>query len=81
MLPVDSVGFIKTCIRQNRIFWTYHVNMRLGVRSISRQIILDAVDSFEVIEEYPKDKYLPRLGIPLTQVRKDDTFGTWKKQV
>lgn len=56
---MDSVGFIKTCIRQNRIFWTYHVNMRLGVRSISRQIILDAVDSFEVIEEYPKDKYLP----------------------
>jgi len=33
--------------------------MRLGERSISRQMILDAVDSFEVIEEYPEDKYLP----------------------
>ena len=26
-------------------------------------------------------KELAELGIPLTQVRKDDTFGTWKKQV
>ena len=24
---------------------------------------------------------MKKLGIPLTQVRKDDTFGKWKKQV
>jgi len=26
---------------------------------VSRQIILDAVDSYEVVESYPDDKYLP----------------------
>lgn len=33
--------------------------MRLGQRALSRDIILGAVDSYEIIEEYPKDKYLP----------------------
>lgn len=39
--------------------WTYHVNMRLGPRSITRATILGSVESFEIIEEYPEDKYLP----------------------
>ena len=51
--------FIKKCARERRVFWTYHVNMRLGLRSIPRQMILDSADSFEIIEEYPGDKYLP----------------------
>jgi len=33
--------------------------MRLHQRSISRQEILAAVDSYQLVEEYPDDKYLP----------------------
>jgi len=56
---VEALAFIKRCVRQRRLFWTYHVNMRLQGRSISRQMIQDAVDSLEIIEAYPDDKYLP----------------------
>ena len=35
------------------------VNMRSGQRRLSRQLIIDAVDSFEIIESYREDKYLP----------------------
>ena len=41
------------------MLWTYHVNMRLRARFISRQAILDSVQRFEIIESYPEDKYLP----------------------
>ena len=33
--------------------------MRLQGRFIPRQTIIDAVGTYEIIEEYPKDKYLP----------------------
>ena len=33
--------------------------MRFGQRPISREVILSAVDSYDIIEEYPRDKYLP----------------------
>lgn len=33
--------------------------MRLRGRFIQRAAILDAVDSFEILESYPEDKYLP----------------------
>jgi hypothetical protein len=33
--------------------------MRLKGRFISREAILSSVDTYEIIEEYPKDKYLP----------------------
>lgn len=55
----DILEFIKSCIRRGKIHWTYHVNMRLKGRFISRQVILSSVDTYEIIEEYPKDKYLP----------------------
>jgi len=55
----DILNFIKSCIRDRRIRWTYHVNMRLKGRFISRETILSSVESYEIIEEYPKDKYLP----------------------
>jgi hypothetical protein len=58
-LPDDPLAFIQTCVRQQSIFWTYHVNMRLQRRSIARQAILDAVDTYEIIEAYPEDKYFP----------------------
>ncbi|MGE0276094.1 MAG: DUF4258 domain-containing protein [Nitrospiraceae bacterium] len=59
MAPPDPLAFIQRCVNQRRMFWTYHVNMRMGERAISRNQIIEAVDSYEIIEAYPKDKYLP----------------------
>jgi len=58
-METDILAFIKSCISRRRIRWTYHVNMRLKGRFISRVTILSSVESCEIIEEYPKDKYLP----------------------
>ena len=58
-LPDDALDFIRRCIRERRVYWTYHVNMRLAWRYISREEVLEATDSYEVIESYPDDKYLP----------------------
>ena len=58
-MNTDVLEFIKSCIRRRRIHWTYHVNMRLGERFIPREAVLSSVDTYEIIEEYPKDKYLP----------------------
>jgi len=58
-LSRDPLAFIRRCVRERRVFWTYHVNMRLERRSISREELLDAVESFEIVEAYPDDKYLP----------------------
>ena len=58
-IPDDPLAFIKRCIEGRSIFWTYHVNMRFGHRPISRDLILRAAESFEIIEEYPEDKQLP----------------------
>ena len=58
-LPADPLRFIQECDRNRRVLWTYHVNMRLKGRFIPREAILDAVDSYEIIEAYPEDKYLP----------------------
>jgi hypothetical protein len=55
----DTLEFIRSCIAEGKIFWTYHVNMRLQGRYITREHILAAVDTFEIIEDYPDDKYLP----------------------
>jgi hypothetical protein len=57
--PDNPIGFIKDCLRCGSIFWTYHVNMRLSGRFIPRDSILKAVDTIEIIESYPDDKYLP----------------------
>jgi len=59
LLNTDILEFIKSCVRRRRIHWTYHVNMRLKGRFISREVILTSVDSYEIIESYPEDKYLP----------------------
>jgi hypothetical protein len=45
--------------------------MRLAGRSISRNEILDAVETYSVIESYPEDKYLPSyliMGTGITTV-------------
>jgi hypothetical protein len=58
-IPDDPLGFIQECVRNRRILWTYHVNMRLEGRFIARDDIIRAVESFQIIEAYPEDKYLP----------------------
>lgn len=58
-VPDDALVFIQRCVRERKIYWTYHVNMRLAGRYLTRDEILDAVDSYEIIESYPEDKYLP----------------------
>jgi len=55
----NILKFIIYCLKNRQIRWTYHVNMRLKGRFISREEILSSIDTFEIIEEYPKDKYLP----------------------
>lgn len=57
--PQDPLRFIEQCVKTRRIYWTYHVNMRLRTRSIPRAWVLDSVNTYEVIESYPNDKYLP----------------------
>lgn len=41
------------------MLWTYHVNLRLGQRFIARETIIGAAESYEIIETYQDDKYLP----------------------
>ena len=59
MLPEDPLAFIQRCVQHRQMYWIHHINMRLQGRFISRQYILDAVDTYEIIESYPEDKYLP----------------------
>ncbi len=58
-VPDDALAFIRRCVRDRKVFWTYHVNMRLAGRHVTRDEIFAAVDSYEIIESYPDDKYLP----------------------
>jgi hypothetical protein len=59
VLPSDPLAFIRECLREGNILWTYHVNMRLGQRFIARDAIIGASASYEIVEEYPEDKYFP----------------------
>ena len=59
LLPSDPVRFIQDCIRRGRVLWTYHVNIRLAGRFIPRESILGSVETLELVEAYPGDKYLP----------------------
>ena len=59
LLPSDPLDFVMRCVRSGSLLWTHHVNMRFGVRRVTRDMILGAVDTFEIIEAYPDDKYLP----------------------
>ena len=58
-VPEDPLPFIVRCVSERRIYWTYHVNMRLAGRHISREDICEATDTYEIVGEYPDDKYLP----------------------
>ncbi len=56
---MDALDFIRRCVRERKVHWTYHVNMRLAERHITRDDIFGAVDNYEIIESNPGDKYLP----------------------
>jgi hypothetical protein len=58
-VPDDALEFIQRCVRERKVYWTYHVNMRLERRHIGRDEILAAVETYSIIEGYPDDKYLP----------------------
>lgn len=58
-MVMGILASIKSCVQRRRIRWTYHINMRLKGRFIPREAVLLSVDSYEIIEEYPQDKYLP----------------------
>ncbi len=58
-IPENPLEFIKKCVTQRKILWSYHVNMRMKNRFIPREFILNSVTDYEIIEEYPKDKYFP----------------------
>lgn len=55
----DALLFIQRCVKERKVLWTYHVNMRMKERSISRQMMMDSAADFEIIEQYPEDKYFP----------------------
>jgi len=55
----DPLGFIKNCVANRRVYWTYHVNMRMRERFIARSMVSGSVNSYKIIESYPEDKYLP----------------------
>ena len=48
--PSDPLDFIRDCVRNRRIYWTYHVNMRLKDRFLDREMILESADAYEIIE-------------------------------
>ena len=58
-LPGDPLAFIRRCVREGLVLWTYHVNMRLSQRAITRRMIIESTEVYEVLETYPQDKYLP----------------------
>ncbi len=58
-IPEDPLAFIQQCIIDQKIYWTYHVNIRMKGRFISRKFILESIRCFEIIEEYPNDRYMP----------------------
>jgi hypothetical protein len=59
MVPDNPLGFIQGCVIESKVLWTYHVNMRLKGRFISRQDIIKSYQSYEIIEHYSGDKFFP----------------------
>lgn len=58
-IPENPIEFISRCLDEGKVYWTYHVNMRLASRGIARNDVLRATTSLQFVEAYPEDKYLP----------------------
>ena len=41
VIPENPLDFIRSCVRERKLLWTYHVQMRLAGRSVPRMVILD----------------------------------------
>ena len=79
-LPTDALAFIQRCVRERKVFWTYHVNMRLAGRYISRDELIEATETYEIIESCPEDKYLRAISSGLRRQVADSTYSsrlTW----
>jgi len=50
IIPDNPTEFIKQCVKDEKILWTYHVNMRLTGRLIPRKFILVSIDNYKIIE-------------------------------
>ncbi len=57
--PTDPLEFIRRCLRERRVLWTHHINMRLGERAITRAMVLQATETCEIVEAYPDTRSLP----------------------
>jgi hypothetical protein len=58
-IPDNPLGFIRRCVEKRQVLWTYHVNMRLDERAITRPMVLNSVATYEIIESYPGKRHLP----------------------
>ncbi len=59
--PSDLL-FIQRCVREGKLFWTYHANIRLQQRAVSRHMVTESVATYEILEHYPESqasRYLP----------------------
>ncbi|MEE8483957.1 MAG: hypothetical protein V3S46_05090, partial [Nitrospinota bacterium] len=44
-LPNEPLEFIRRCVAERKILWTYHVNMRMKDRFISREMLIESAQS------------------------------------
>jgi len=58
-IPENPLDFLQACVRSGQLRWTYHAAMRMAQRGLTAEELIDAVGSFEILEQYPDDKYLP----------------------
>lgn len=58
----SDLAYIRHCVCEGRLLWTYHVNMRLRQRKVTRRMVMESVASYHIIEHYPHSqasRYLP----------------------
>lgn len=55
----NPLSFICRCVELGRVYWTHHAYLRLIERGLERDTVTSSHRSYEIIERYPKDKYLP----------------------
>jgi hypothetical protein len=48
--PAEPLAFVKECVSEGRLRWTYHVASRLGQRALTPQMLVDAFRTFEILE-------------------------------
>jgi hypothetical protein len=58
---------LRTAVRRGRIEWRKHSLQRFAERGIKQKVVIDALLTGEVIEDYPEDRPFPSalfLGFP-----------------